>query len=183
MATILPERVTSPILAELFGISDRRVRQLADEGVISGNKTGRATYYELIPTVQAYVAHLKASQRADIDEDAEKRKMKADADYKRWRADQEELKLAELRGQMHRSEDVEAATNQLVYTMRGAMIALPGRIAMDAQYKSASEVSAIAEAAVNEALRGLMEFEYDPAAYAELVREREKWIADSEEYG
>ena len=45
---------------------------------------------------------------------------------------------------MHRSEDVEAMTNDLVYTARSMIMALPGRLAMDVvQAGSASEASAL----------------------------------------
>lgn len=41
------------------------------------------------------------------------------------------LEADELKGTMHRAEDVAALTEDLVYTIRGALNALPGRLAVD----------------------------------------------------
>ena len=45
---------------------------------------------------------------------------------------------------MHRSEDVAAMTEDLVYAIRGALMALPGRLAVDVcDVKTPAEVSEV----------------------------------------
>ena len=94
----MPELVGSARLAKAFGISQRRVNQLAAEGVFAGD--GKPPKYDFDLAIQSYVAHCvsKAEGRAAEDADAEKRKLQADADYKAARARQEEIRLAELEG-------------------------------------------------------------------------------------
>ena len=66
---------------------------------------------------------------------------------------------------MHRSEDVAAMTAELIYTIRGALMALPSRVAINA-----AALSDPAEVAEEIAL-----FRYDPAKYEARVRERRSW--------
>ena len=86
----------------------------------------------------------------------------------------------ELQGKMHRSEDVAAMTTDLIYAIRGAMMALPGRLAVDvASANSPAEAAEIIRREVNKAMRELSNYRYDPKKYEERVRDRRAWEADS----
>ena len=115
---------------------------------------------------------------------AEADKLRAEADLKQSKAKIAELQLKELEGKMHRSEDVEAMTNDLVYTARSMIMALPGRLAMDVvQAGSANEASALIRAECYKILNELAGYQYDPEAYRRRVRDREGWsdaLADEE---
>ena len=173
--------VTTRELAEVFGVTIARISQLRKDGVLSGE--GSPLKYDLPASVQAYVSWAvdSAKARKPEDVDAERKKLQAEADYKEAKARQEELKLAELEGRMHSAEDVEAATTQLVYAVRSAMLAMPGRIAVDVVGKTAAEASEIVRREVFAALESLSEYEYDPTAYADMVRERKGWQPDDGE--
>lgn len=168
-------------LASVLGISQARVSQLRKEGIL--NAEGHPLKYKLAESVQDYIAYAVETARASApeDEDAERKKLQAEADYKEAKARQEELKLAELEGRMHSAEDVEAATTQLVYAVRSAMLAMPGRIAVDVVGKTAAEASDVVRREVFAALESLSEYEYDPKAYADMVRERKGWQPDDGE--
>ena len=170
----------SDIIAKLFGVTDRRVQQLAKEGVIPAAQT-RPYKFDLLPTVQAYIKHLsekangKEQKNADTVQ-AEADKLRAEADLKQSKAKIAELQLKELEGTMHRSEDVEAMTNDLVYTVRSMIMALPGRLAMDVvQTTSANEASAVIRSECSKILNELAGYQYDPEAYQRRVRDREGW--------
>lgn len=170
----------SNIIAKLFGVTDRRVQQLAKEGVIPAAQT-RPYKFDLLPTVQAYIKHLsekangKEQKNADTVQ-AEADKLRAEADLKQSKAKIAELQLKELEGKMHRSEDVEAMTNDLVYTIRSMIMALPGRLAMDVvQTTSANEASAVIRSECSKILNELAGYQYDPEAYQRRVRDREGW--------
>lgn len=171
----MAETVTGKRLAEVLGITAARVSQLRKDGFL--HASGHPLAYPLDESVQAYIAFVKDTVRgqSSSDADAERRKLQADADYKAAKARQEEIKLAELEGRMHSAEDVEAATAQLVYAVRSQLLALPGRIAVDAEMRSAQEVSGIVRREVCSVLDGLTDYEYDPKAYAAMVRERRGW--------
>lgn len=167
--------VNGQSLAAILGITPGRVTQLRNDGVLRAE--GKPPRYGLASSVQAYIAFVRdaARGRAPEDSESERRKAKADADYKEAKARQEELKLAELEGRMHSAEDVEAATTQLVYAVRSQLLALPGRVAVDAEMRSAQEVSGVVRREVCSVLEGLTDYEYDPRAYAAMVRERRGW--------
>lgn len=171
---------SSTTIAKLFGVTDRRVQQLAKEGVIPAAQT-RPYKFDLLPTIQSYIKHLsdKANGKEAKSTDtvqAEADKLRAEADLKRSKADIADLQLKELEGKMHRSEDVEAMTNDLVFTIRGMILALPGRLAMDVvQVSSASEASALIRTECNKVLEELAGYKYDPEAYQRRVRDREGW--------
>ena len=144
---------------------------------------GHPLKYDLPESVQSYIRFSVDSARGKqvSDEDAERKKLRADADYKEAKARQEELKLAELEGRMHSAEDVEAATTQLVYTVRSQLLAMPGRIAVDVEGKTAAEAADVVRREVCSVLEGLAAFEYDPKVYADMVRERRGWQTEDDD--
>lgn len=168
------------VIAKLFGVTDRRVQQLAKEGVIPAVQT-RPYKFDLLPTVQAYIRHLsdKANGREQKSADtvqAGADKLRAEADLKQSKAKIAELQLKELEGKMHRSEDVEAVTNDLVYTIRSMVMALPGRLAMDVtQVTNANEASALIRSECYKILEELAAYKYDPDVYQRRVMDREGW--------
>ena len=179
---------STEIMAKLFELDPRRVQQLAKEGVLPASSQ-RPYKFDLLPTVKAYIRYLrdrangKEAKTADTVK-AEADKLRAEADLKQSKAKIAELQLKELEGKMHRSEDVEAMTNDLVYTARSMIMALPGRLAMDVvQTGSANEASALIRAECYKILNELAGYQYDPEAYRRRVRDREGWsdaLADEE---
>lgn len=172
--------VDSKTIAVLFGVTTRRVQQLTQEGIISATKQGNANRYDLLATIQKYIRYLteKANGRelSKKDVELEGRKLEAEADLKRSKADMAALQLKELEGKMHRSEDVEAVMTDLVYTIRSMLMALPGRLAVDVMAaQTAAEASEIIRAEVYKILEGLAAYKYDPEEYARRVRDREGW--------
>jgi phage terminase Nu1 subunit (DNA packaging protein) len=171
---------STEIMAKLFELDPRRVQQLAKEGVLPA-ASQRPYKFDLLPTVKAYIRYLrdrangKEAKTADTVK-AEADKLRAEADLKQSKAKIAELQLKELEGKMHRSEDVEAMTNDLVYTARSMIMALPGRLAMDVvQAGSANEASALIRAECYKILNELAGYQYDPEAYRRRVRDREGW--------
>lgn len=64
----------------------------------------------------------------------------------------------------------------LVYVIRGMLMALPGRLAVDtAGAASAAETSEIIRVEVYKVLEELAAYKYDPEVYVQRVREREGW--------
>lgn len=179
---------STEIMAKLFELDPRRVQQLAKEGVLPA-ASQRPYKFDLLPTVKAYIRYLrdrangKEAKTADTVK-AEADKLRAEADLKQSKAKIAELQLKELEGKMHRSEDVEAMTNDLVYAARSMIMALPGRLAMDVvQAGSANEASALIRAECYKILNELAGYQYDPEAYRRRVRDREGWsdaLADEE---
>lgn len=169
---------TTQVIAKIFGVSTRRIEQLKAEGVIKGQ--GRPTKYDLLPTIQAYIKYLSdkahGREQKESDTENESRKIKADADLKATKAEIADLELQELKGEMHRSEDVEALTSDLVFTIRSMMLALPGRLAIDlATINKPTEISERIKQEIHAILLELSNYKYDAAAYKKRVRDRRGW--------
>lgn len=178
--TLPKNYVDTKTIATLFGLTARRIQQLTQDGILRTEQAGRQRRYDLPDTVHRYIMHLqeKCDSKSGGKDDAENesRKIKADADLKAAKAEIAELELKELKGEMHRSEDVEAMTTDLVFTIRSMLLALPGRLAMDlAAMDTPAEISDRVKQEVHAILLELSGYRYDAEAYRKRVRERQGW--------
>jgi len=168
--------VTLSELAVVLGLSSKRIRQMVEDGIM--HPSGK-NEYPLAACVHSYQRFLRLQMPSEEDTKLEKARRKAEITLKASKAEIAKLEAAELQGKMHRSEDVAAMTEDLIYSIRGMLTALPGRVAVDAQ---AAQSSAEAEEIVREQVFLIMEelshYEYDPERYEERVRARMNW-----EYG
>lgn len=165
--------VSTTELACVLGITGRRIRQLAEDGQL--DKVGKGTF-NLAASVQRYISGLSRQTASEEDAKMDKGKRQAEVMLKSAKAEMARLEMKELQGKMHRSEDVKAMTEDLVYTIRSALMALPGRLAVDVcAAQTAAEASEIVRKEVALVMRELSEYRYDPKKYEERVRERRSW--------
>lgn len=179
-----PGMVKTAEVATMLEMTPQWVRDLTKRGVLKTYKTPAGERYNLVESVKAYIRYLREQAKAKESKTSEweEKRQKAEAELKQHKAEIEELKLKELKGKMHRSEDVEAATNDLVYTIRSLIMALPGRLAVDlASLHTAPEVSERMQAEVHEILNELAGYHYDPEAYRRRVRDRQGWQEERED--
>lgn len=106
-------------LAMLFHLTDRRVQQLAKEGVIPKAERGR---YPMLECVGAYIGDLQSrlgqgGKIVDIRE-AERRLKTAQAELK-------ERELDVLDGRLIPAEQVESAWGEICHEIRSAFMAIP----------------------------------------------------------
>lgn len=168
-------------LASWLDLTDNRIRQLEDEGYLTSKTESGKKKFELKESVRIYIEYLKRHKENPVLEvmDDEARKLKAEADLKEAKAAIEQMKKAELEATMHRSDDVEAITTDLVMAVRAELLALPGMLAVDvASAQSASEAAGFIKKAVNDILNSLKDYYYNPEEYKKMVREREKWMSE-----
>ena len=172
-------------LANLFGLTGQWINQLTRDGVIKRRDTPAGKRYNVVESVRAYTQYLrdKAANRADrgIPEDKELEKFEAEVKIKQAKAKIAELEADEVQGIMHRSEDVADMTEDLIYTVRGSLMALPGRLAVDVtSAQTAAEAAGIIRAEVFKVMQELSQYRYDPQKYEERVRDRMKWETERE---
>lgn len=110
-------------IANLFNLTDRRIRQLAAEGVIPPPENGK---YELIGSVQGYIRYLQerafSKDLRDTDTHAQAVRVK------KLTGDKLELELAALRNEVLDTQWVIALCSQLVVAARAKFLALPGKV-------------------------------------------------------
>ena len=101
------------IIAQLFGVTVRRVQQLTQEGIISTTKIledGKSVRrYDLVPTIQAYVKYLSdkaygKQHRTDKEIELREQKMQADIALKESQGELHRLKTEIAAGQRRRSK-------------------------------------------------------------------------------
>lgn len=165
--------VTPAELAAVLRLTGRRVRQLTEDGVLRKNGSGR---YQLIENIQLWHANATAQPVDEEDVKLEKTRRKSEVQLKASKAMVAKLEAEELKGLMHRAEDVAAVTEDLVYTMRSALMALPGRLAVDVSAcNTPAEAGDVIRREVYKLMRELADYHYDPKKYEERVRSRRDW--------
>ena len=169
--------------ARLLRMSVQQLGNLVKCGVIIPKVVNRARQFDVYETVGQYLEHLqkKGKYVGDMEaEDDEKRRLKADADLREAKAAIEGMKRDELKGRLHSSEDVKAVTAALVSEARGALLALPGKCAVNAaNAETPREAAGVIKSVVLETLEGLKRFQYDPNEYKKRVRKREEWMNET----
>ena len=109
-------------IAKLFNLTERRVQQLASEGVIPKPERGK---YDLVASVRGYIAYLQdrafGKEITHVDAHQERaRLLKA-------QADKTELEVKTLKSELIPSNEVEAQWAGLVVAFRSRMLGLPTR--------------------------------------------------------
>lgn len=172
-------------IAQYCKLTERRIQQLTTDGVLVVKKrTKDGNLYEFLPNIQRYLIYLqdKVKNKTRATEDKEAAKLDAEIKYKESKAEYAKLELEELKGKMHRAEDVAALVADLAATTKSMLMGLPGRLAMDVITKqTAAEASVVIEDALGEVLSALAAYEYDPEFFRERVAEREGWTVDEQD--
>lgn len=170
--------VSASELAAVLDVTSNHIYTLTNNGILQ--RTGRGRYL-LSDSVCRYIENRLGKPVAEDDQRLDRAKREAEVRIKKAKAQVAELEAAELEGKLHRSEDVSAMTEELIYTIRGALLALPGRLAIDViQAESAAAAADVIRGEVNHLMRELTQYRYDPQRYAERVRERMKWEGEGD---
>jgi phage terminase Nu1 subunit (DNA packaging protein) len=118
-------------LARFLDITPRHVFRLTNDGVLNrardeaGNEIrGR---YDLLPNNVAYIRHLRQQGRFDDASESEYQRQRVG----RMRAENEmaQIKLKELKGEIHRASDVEFVMTNMITATKQRLLAIPSRIA------------------------------------------------------
>lgn len=165
-------------IAKIFGVSSRRVEQLKADGIICGE--GKPTRYDLIPTIKAYIKYLsdKANGREKKETDAtlETEKLAAEKRIKMAKAEMAEMELDELKGKLHRAEDVEVIMTDILLLLRSMLMAMPGKLAVDlAGNHTAPEQAERVKKEIHYILNQMVDYKYEPEEYKKRVMARQGW--------
>jgi len=119
--------VASSVMANLLSVTDRRVRDLAQEGILVKSSRGR---YELASSLKNYIVHLKtnndireAKAPHEVDYDEER------ALHERAKREKAELELMVIKGSMHMAEDVRTVLNDMLARFRSKVLSMPSKLA------------------------------------------------------
>ncbi len=162
--------VNTKELAIVLTLTTRRIQQLVQDGIFEAVEKGK---YGLAKSVSRYI-NLITKEQSEND----KQRSEAEVNIKKAKAIVAVMEAKELQGKMHRSEDVAVMTEELIYNIRGMLLALPGRLAVDILTTSTpAEAAETIRAEVYKVMEEISQYQYDPQKYEERVRDRRKWDA------
>jgi len=114
--------VDSSLLEKILSVSDRRIRQLADEGILVRVTKGK---YDLVNSLRNYIRYLKLSHEAEkaagdmtLDYDLEHAK------NERVKRMQNELKFKLMKGELHKAAQIEMVVSDMLVTFRNRMMVM-----------------------------------------------------------
>lgn len=154
--------VSAAVLGRIFGVTDRRVRQMAKEGIIVRAAKGR---YNLVESLKNYILSLKLaaegvtmeSPDGEIDIDEEK------ALHERVKRHISELKLQTMKGELHKAEDVERVMSDMLAAFKTRVMNIPSKVAPILEDR---DTGYIKDRLTNEVVEVLNELkDYDPKAF------------------
>lgn len=125
------------IIAQLFGVTVRRIQQLTQEGVLPTVETPEGRRYDLVPTIQRYVAYLsdKAYGKAHSDRELQLKeaKLKAEVSLKESQSELHQIKTAIAAGKYIPVEEVQVDYSKFFVIFKKFALAIPSRAAGIAQ--------------------------------------------------
>jgi len=164
----------------LLGLSERRVRELRDQGVIPGAERGQ---YVVGEAIRAYCAHMRPSSGRGADGGSEAAEGLDAARIRLLTAQAEarEMLNEQLRGEAVQTSDLEVVVGVLIDGVRAKMLALPSRAApLLVSADGAVEIQKTLTELVHEACGDLAATEV-VAAVSDRARRRASRNADGDE--
>lgn len=145
---------TSRTIADYLGLTERRIRQLRDEGVLPEERPG---LWELRGTTRRYTAYLR---KGGDDLNAERTRLTAE----KRKAAERENRIRD--GEVHKTEDIERALKTLLLNTRGNLLSLPAKLAPElaALGGNEPEIFERLRRAIREALEDLSDYKTALAA-------------------
>lgn len=135
---------TSKAVGEWLGITDRQVRNLRDQGVLSEVRPG---VFDMKVCVRQYL-NFKIGNKDD-----QARLVAARADREETRGKIEKMKMEEAKGNLHRTEDIENGLKTAFANFKDRLEAIPTKYADTmAQLTDPADASDILRKAIQEAL-------------------------------
>lgn len=143
-------------LANILGITDRRVRQLREEGFFSFAESGKK--YNLEKCVQEYIEYkIKTETDRGTSIDVEKEK----AEHESIKKNISKLKLRKLKKELHEASNVEMFLNEMLINFRNRLLSIPSKVAV--QVLGEQDINRIISLLNKEMIETLEELsEYDP---------------------
>lgn len=121
------------VIANLFGVSVRRVQQLTQEGIISTEETESGRRYELTETVQKYVSYLKAKAegraKTATEEKLKEQKLRAEIALKESQSDLHRLRTEIAIGKYISVEEVKMDYSRFFVVFKKFATSMPSKLA------------------------------------------------------
>lgn len=154
--------VSAAVLGNIFGVTDRRIRQMAEEGIIVRAAKGR---YNLVDSLKNYILSLKlAVDSNDSDNpDGELNFEEEKALHERVKRHISEMKLQTMKGELHKANVVRHVMTDMLSSFKTRMMNIPAKVAPVLEDRDAGYIKERLTSEVTEALNELKD--YNPADF------------------
>lgn len=141
-------------LAAIIGKSDRWIRQLTTDGILTQVSRGK---YVLGDAVQDYAKHITG----EVEDNDKPKLVEHRTEHMRIKAEMAALELEELRGNLHHTSDITEVWGELLVEFRKLILVLPPKMAGELAYMSdAKSIRDLLTSELTATLRLLAQ--YDP---------------------
>lgn len=159
-------------LAKLFDVTDRHIRDLAKEGYIF--KTERGVYM-LVESIKGYIRYLE--EKNNVPADLKEEKLKEEISRIKKDTELKQLRISELRNQLHSADVVREVMTNMLVNMKGKLLSISNKLAP--QVIAMDNLAEIQDTIQSEILETLKELsEYSP----EMFRNKNTIDIEEEEF-
>lgn len=153
--------VTTAEISEMLGVSVRRIQQLAKDDALVKLGHGK---FDLVKSIKRYIEYQVDSRAPMVEDEEELNPAVERALWTREKRKKTELEVKIIKGELHRSKDVERITGDMLASFRARLLNLPDKVAPLLIAKTdLQDINDTVRLAVYEALNELAE--YDPEVY------------------
>ena len=159
-------------MANMFSLSERRIRQMAEEGIIVRAAKGRC---KLVESFKNYTLSLKlAAEGANTDDpDGEINIDEEKALHERVKRHISEMKLQVMKGDLHKAEDVERVMMDMLAAFKTRLMNIPSKVAPVLENRDAAYIKDRLTKEVLEVLNELKDYNPKDFYSDEYVEEEE----------
>ena len=145
---------TTAAVAKWLDLSERRVRQLREQNIITEVRPG---LYDLKTVNHQYINYLRKNNpesESAIDYNAERAKLV------RAKRESQELELQLRKNELHKTEDIEQVLTDTLIKFKTRLMAIPAKLSpVLAKKKDQTEIFKLLKASIDEALEELADFQ------------------------
>lgn len=121
------------VIANLFGVSVRRVQQLTQEGIISTVQTSQGRRYELAPTIQKYIKYLSdkayGKSKSETESKLKEQKLRAEVALKESQGELHRLRTEIAAGTYISVEEVKVDYSRFFISFKKFAMSIPSKLA------------------------------------------------------
>lgn len=166
-------------LAKLLGITDRHLRNLANEGVIKKTEKGK---YLLLESVRGYIEYIESKN--DVDFNLKDEKIKEEIKKIKKETELKGLKIKELKNQLHSASIIEKVMTSSLVNLKGRLLSLSNRLAPQLiALDNLGEIQEVIQDSIVEALEELSEYSPELFKNKNFIEEDEEEEQEGVEIG
>ena len=142
---------TQTELARILGITQQRVSQLVKDGTIIRDENNQVAVIESLKNFYKFSSENEEGKELSFDREK--------ALHEKVKRELAEIKLAELKNDMHTTEHIKIMVGGMVVVFKRRMLAIPYKLAPRLEGKKADDINEMLTKEINEGLTELASFD------------------------